>query len=347
MPSRLLRLQEIQFEARYQVFMSFDQTRFVWMNGEIIQWQNATVHVSSHTLHYGSGVFEGMRCYETEDGPAVFRMDEHLDRLYASARVYGIEIPYTKKEIAEATLELIRCNDFKNCYVRHICYLGSASLGLHPRDCPVEFVILAWPWAPYLGVEGLTQGVRVTISPWLKFHPRMMPTTAKACGQYLNSILAVREAVSRGYAEALLLDMDGSIAEASGMNLFIVRDEKLVTNDEHHSILLGITRESVIEIGRDLGYPIEIRDLQLNDLLTADEAFLTGTAAEVTPIREVDGTTIGRRCPGEVTANIQRIFFAATLGRREEYRHWLRPVNESARGHGPKTIRLRSHQEVS
>src|SRR5882724_2850935 len=279
--------------------MSFEQSKWVWMNGELVQWANATVHVSVHGLHYGSGVFEGLRCYETVDGPAVFRLEAHLERLFASAQVYGIEIAYSLDELAAAVRSLIERNEFRSCYIRPICFYGSDGLGLHPRNCPVEVVILAWPWAPYLGSEGLENGVRVTVSPWLKFHSQMLPTTAKACGQYLNSILAVRDAVARGFDEALLLDTDGHIAEGSGENLFLVRDGRLVTNDERHSILLGITREVVMQIARDLGYRVETRALRLDDLLNADEAFFTGTAAEVTPIREVDGVPIndGRRGP--------------------------------------------------
>jgi branched-chain amino acid aminotransferase len=307
--------------------MTFDESKWVWMDGRVIPWRNATTHVSAHALHYGSGVFEGMRCYETSEGPAVFRLDAHLARLYASAEVYGITIPYTREELANGVNEIVRLNNFRSCYVRPICYLGSGSLGVHPGDNPVEVVILAWPWAPYLGAEGLKQGVRVTVSPWLKFQSRMMPTTAKACGQYLNSMLAVRDAVSRGFAEALLLDADGHLAEGSGENLFIVRDGQLLTNDERHSILLGITREAVVRIASDLGYQVVIRALDLEDLLSADEAFFTGTAAEVTPIREVDGAAIGKRTPGFVTEEIQQVFFAATSGRDQRYKHWLHPID--------------------
>lgn len=310
--------------------MSFNESKWVWMDGQVIPWQNATTHVSSHALHYGSGVFEGMRCYETPDGPAVFRLDAHLERLYASAEIYGITIPYTREELVKGVNDVVRLNDFRSCYVRPICYLGSGSLGVHPGNNPVEVVILAWPWAPYLGAEGLKQGVRVTVSPWRKFQSQMMPTTAKACGQYLNSMLAVRDAVSRGFAEALLLDAEGHLAEGSGENLFIVRDGRLLTNDERHSILLGITREAVLTIALDLGYQIEVRALELEDLLSADEAFFTGTAAEVTPIREVDGTPIGERTPGAVTEKIQDVFFAATSGRDLRYKDWLHPVDSRA-----------------
>jgi len=306
--------------------VTFDQTRWVWRNGDIIAWNEANTHVSAHALHYGSGVFEGMRCYETDDGSAVFCLDAHLDRLYNSASVYGIEIPYAREELADAICEVIRQNEFSSCYVRPLCYYGSSTLGVHPAGCPVEVVILTWPWAAYLGAESLEKGVRVTVSPWLKFHSQMIPTTAKACGQYLNSILAVRDAVSRGFDEALLLDTDGHIAEGSGENLFIVRDGQLVTNDERHSILLGITRDVVMQIARDLGYRVETGTLRLDELLNADEAFFTGTAAEVTPIREVDGVPINDGHPGPVTEQIQEIFFAATSGRDRRYKDWLHLV---------------------
>ena len=306
--------------------MSFAQTRWVWRNGEIIRWEDANTHVSVHALHYGSGVFEGIRCYETVNGPAVFRLDAHLDRLYQSADVYGIEIPYSQSTLTEAVCEIIQVNEFKSCYVRPLCYYGSSSLGLNPALCPVEVVILTWPWAAYLGAEGLEKGVRVTVSPWLKFHSKMIPTTAKACGQYLNSVLAVRDAVRRGFDEALLLDAEGNIAEGSGENLFLVRDNKLLTNDEQHSILLGVTRDAVLRIADDLGYEIKVRALTLDDLLGADEAFFTGTAAEVTPVREVDNQVIGVGRRGPVTARIQEAFFAATAGRDERYRDWLHVV---------------------
>ena len=303
--------------------MSFDQSKWVWRNGEIIPWEDATTHVSSHGLHYGSGVFEGMRCYETADGPALFRLDEHLDRLYQSAAVHGMNIPYEREELIEGICQLIERNGFSACYVRPLCYFGSSSLSLHPAKCPLEVVVLVWPWAAYLGAEGLERGVRITVSPWKKFHSDMMPTTAKACGQYINSILAVREAVSRGFDEALLLDVNGHIAEGSGENLFVVRNGEVLTNDERHSILLGITRDAVITIAKDLGHRLKVGPITLDDLLNADEAFFTGTAAEVTPIREVDGTLINGGERGSVTKSIQSVFFAATAGRNERYRDWL------------------------
>jgi len=304
-------------------YMSFDQSKWVWRNGEIIRWEDATTHVSAHALHYGSGVFEGIRCYATDAGPAVFRLDAHLDRFYASASVYGLEIPYSRTELTEAIEELVRVHEFDSCYLRPLCYFGSSSLSVHPAKCPVEVVILAWPWAPYLGAVGLEEGVRVTVSPWKKFHSEMMPTTAKACGQYLNSILAVRDAFERGFDEALLLNSEGHLAEGSGENLFIVRNGELITNDERDSILMGITRDAVIRIGRDLGHSVVTRAMTFEDLAGADEAFFTGTAAEVTPIREVDGVMINGGKRGFVTEQIQRVFFSAVAGREERYSDWL------------------------
>jgi len=303
--------------------MTFDQSKWVWRNGSIVPWQDATTHVSSHALHYGSGVFEGMRCYETADGPAIFRLEEHLNRLYQSAEIHGIAIPYRPEELVDGICELIERNNFRSCYIRPLCYYGSGSLSLHPGRCPVEVVILVWPWAPYLGAEGLERGVRITVSPWMKFQSEMMPTTAKACGQYINSILAVRDAVSRGFDEALLLDAQGNVAEGSGENLFVVRNGEVFTNDERHSILLGITRDAVIQIAEDLGYQVTVGAITLDDLLEADEAFFTGTAAEVTPIREVDGTLINGGARGPITEAIQSVFFSATSGHDGRYREWL------------------------
>jgi branched-chain amino acid aminotransferase len=306
--------------------VTFEKTNWVWMNGEMVPWTGATIHVSAHTLHYGSGVFEGLRCYETNDGAAIFRLPEHVDRLFASAEAYGIEIPYSKTELGDAICETIRLNEFTGCYVRPLCFHGSAGLAVHPRNCPVEVVVLAWPWGAYLGEESLERGVRVTVSSYAKFHSRMLPTTAKGCGGYLNSMLAAREAATAGYDEALLLDERGDIAEGSGENLFLVCDGRLMTNDERSSILLGITRDSVITVARDLGYEVEVRNLTLQDLLMADEAFFTGTAVEVTPIRELDGKKIGEGKRGPVTEEIQRSFLAAVTGQDRRYSEWLQPV---------------------
>jgi branched-chain amino acid aminotransferase len=304
----------------------FKQTQWVWMDGEIVAWNDATVHVSSHALHYGTGVFEGMRCYDAEDGPAIFRADAHLKRFCASAEVYGLRIPYSAEKLMEAMCALIRVNGFQSCYIRPICYYGSKSLGLLPDRCPVHVGILVWPWNTMHGDAALKRGVHIGVSRWTKFHPTMMPTTAKACGQYINSILALREAVSEGFDEALLLDLNGNLSEGAGENLFLVKDGIVLTNDERHSILMGVTREAVIAITRDLGIPVEVRDLRLEELSSADEAFFTGTAAEVTPIRAVDDQPIGSGNRGPITEKIQEKFFPIVYGREPAYSAWLHPV---------------------
>jgi branched-chain amino acid aminotransferase len=304
----------------------FDQTQYVWMDGEIVAWDDATVHVSSHALHYGTGVFEGIRCYETDDGPAIFRADAHLERFCASAAVYGLQIPFLPEDLMKAICALIRLNGFRSCYIRPICYYGSKSLGLMPDRCPVHVSILVWPWNTMHGDEALTCGVHIGVSRWTKFHSTMMPTTAKACGQYINSILALREAVREGFDEALLLDLNGNLSEGAGENLFLVKDGTLLTNDARHSILMGVTREAVIAITRDLGIPVEVRDLRLEELSSADEAFFTGTAAEVTPIRALDTKLIGSGKRGPITERIQQKFFSAVYGREPAYSAWLHRV---------------------
>ena len=308
--------------------MSFNNIDWIWKNGEIVPWQSATVHVSAHGLHYGSGVFEGIRCYETESGPALFRAREHFERFHESAAVYGFSIPYSVDELIDATCELIARNGLKSCYVRPICFMGSGSLGVFPKNCPTEVSIMAWGWASYLGAEGLENGVRITVSPWRKFHSSMMPTTAKACGQYLNSMLAVGDAFARGYDEALLLDRDGRLAEGSGENLFVIKNGVIYTNRADDSILMGITRSAAIEIARSESIAVEARSLELDDLLDADEAFFTGTAAEITPIREVDGQVIGSGSRGPVTGRIQSVFFDAVHGRDRRFANWLHAVEE-------------------
>ena len=309
--------------------MSFEKTKWVWQNGEFLRWDEAKIHSSAFGLHYGAGVFEGIRCYETIDGPAIFRLKEHTDRLYCSAEVYQLEIPHTPEELNEAIRETILRNDFQSCYIRPTAYFDSGSLGIR-AVCPVGVNILSWEWPNDFGAEKLARGMRVTVSPYKKFHSSMIPTTAKATGNYLNSILAVREAASRGYDEAILLDMRGDLAEGAVENIFLVKNSRVLTNDQDSSILLGITRASAIQIARDLGYEVEVRALKLDELLDADEAFLTGTAIEVTPIREVDGRAIGNGARGPVTEAIQKTFFDIVAGRRPEYRHWLSHVRKQA-----------------
>lgn len=310
--------------------MSFENIEWIWKNGEFVSWADAVFHVSSHALHYGSGVFEGIRCYKTGRGAAVFRLPEHLERFYESAAVYNIKIPYTAEQLTDAVCELISRNNLESCYIRPISFFGSGSLGLYPGKCSVETAIMAWGWSAYLGAEGLEKGVRITVSPWRKFHSSMMPTTAKACGQYLNSILAVSDAFERGFDEAILLDINGRLAEGSGENLFVVKDGKLFTNNATDSILMGITRDAAIQIARELGFSVETKSLELEDLLTADEAFFTGTAAEITPIREIDGKIIGTGKRGEITEKIQKTFFDAVAGRDSRFSKWLHPVKQTA-----------------
>ncbi len=306
--------------------MAFEKTQWVWHNGEFLRWSEAQIHSSAFGLHYGTGVFEGIRSYDTPEGPAIFRLQEHLDRLYASAEVYGLKIDYTAEELTEAIRETIRRNGFTNCYIRPTAFFDSGSLGIR-AICPVSLNILTWEWPNDFGAEKLTRGMRVTVSPYRKFHSSMMPTTAKATGNYQNSILAVREAASRGFDEAILLDMHGNLAEGAVENIFLVKDGRVITNDPESSILLGITRQTAIDLARDLGYAVEIRTMTLDELLAADEAFLTGTAIEITPIREVDGRPIGTGARGPITERIQQAFFAAVGGRTPAYRRWLTPVS--------------------
>ena len=321
--------------------MSFGENQRVWLNGKLVDWRGAGIGIASHGLHYGTGVFEGIRCYETPMGPAIFRMDRHLDRLQASAAVYGMEIRHSRAELVEAIRQVVQSNGLKSCYIRPICYLGDETLGVNGNPS-VNTAVLAWEWNSPRGPDAAEKGVKVTVSPWVKFHSSMMPTTAKACGQYINSRLAIREAVSRGFDEALLLNADGTIAEGAVENLFLIKGGRLYTNDEKSSILPGITRASILDLAIELGIPVKITALRLPDLEGADEAFFTGTAVEVLPIRELDGSPIGsstissvgpsveERGPGPITARLQQAFAAATSGRIPTRRGWLTPVD----GHG-------------
>jgi branched-chain amino acid aminotransferase len=304
----------------------FAESKFVWKNGQIIPWQDATTHLSAHGLHYGTGVFEGIRCYNTVRGPAIFRLDAHLERMFESAKMYGLPIPYSIDELTQAALELVQANGFQDCYLRPIAFYGSGSLGVHPKNCPVDVAILAWPWGAYLGAGALENGIQVTVSRWMKFSSLAMPATAKACGQYLNSMLAVQDAVRRGFDEALLVDEEGIIAEGSGENFFMVRDGNVLTNDERDHVLMGITRDSVITLARDLGYKVYVGEMHLEELEVADEAFFTGTAAEVTPIAALDRRPIGDGKPGPITLDLQKAYFAATQGRDSNHQDWLTPV---------------------
>jgi branched-chain amino acid aminotransferase len=297
------------------------ETRKIWMNGELVDWGDAKIHVGSHGLHYGSGVFEGIRCYETDAGPAVFRLTPHLERLHNSARLIHMELPYSVEELRAASHELIGANGLSECYLRPIAFYGFGELGVHPGTNPVEVVIMSWPWGTYLGEDAITNGIRAKVSSWKRVGPNTIPHVSKATGIYLNSMLAVIEATRAGYDEAILLTDDGYVADGSGENIFVVKDEVISTPDLSASILPGITRQVVIEIAQTLGYAVHEKQLIRSDLYVADELFMCGTAAEVTPVRAVDDHEIG--APGPVTKAIQDVFFGAVRGRDERFSRWL------------------------
>ncbi len=294
----------------------------IWLNGELVDWEKATTHILTHTLHYGLGIFEGIRCYKTDRGPAVFRLQEHIDRLYDSAKITRIPIPYRPEELIEATFDLIRVNDLEECYIRPLAFLGYGRMGLNPIGLPVSVAVAVWPWGAYLGEEGLTKGIRAKISSFTRHHPNVMMTKAKVCGNYANSQLAKAEAIENGYDEAIMLDPWGNVAEGTGENLFIVRRGELKT-PPLTAILEGITRDTVIELARTMGVGLREEAFSRDELYAADEAFFTGTAAEITPIREVDGRTIGSGKPGHVTTKLQQSFFDVVTGRDPTHEHWL------------------------
>ena len=307
------------------------KTDWVWMDGEFVPWEDATVHILTHTLHYGFGVFEGTRAYQRSDGgTSVFRLDDHLGRLVNSAHIMQLEMEHGREELREATLELVSRNRLQSCYVRHLVYIGQGTMGLYPGDEPaVRSSITTWPWGAYLGEEGLAQGVRCKISSFTRPFPNSVMTKAKAVGNYVNSILAKREAVSLGYQEALLLDLDGNVAEGSGENLFMVRNGRLMT-PPINSVLEGVTRRTMLELAAAKGYEVVERTFTRDEVYTADELFMTGTAAELTPIRSVDDRRIGSGKPGPITQDLQSTFFAIVAGELPEWRHWLADVPEFA-----------------
>jgi branched-chain amino acid aminotransferase len=297
------------------------ETEKIWMNGEFVDWADAKVHVGAHGLHYGTGVFEGIRCYETPRGPAVFRLTDHLKRLEASAQLLYMDLGYTVEELREVSLELIGRNGLPECYLRPIAFYGYGELGVSTAGNPVDVVIMSWPWGAYLGDEGIKNGIRVKIASWKRVGPNTIPHAAKATGIYLNSMLAVTEANRAGYDEAILLTDDGFVADGSGENVFVVKGGTIVTPPLSTSILPGITRATVIEIAQELGYAVEEQNLIRTDLYLADEVFMTGTAAEVTPIRAVDDHEIGP--PGEITLKLQQTYLDTVRGGNERWAHWL------------------------
>jgi len=303
-----------------------EQADLIWMNGEFVAWEDAKVHVLTHGLHYGTGVFEGVRCYDTEIGPAVFRHADHIDRLYKSAELYYMPIPYAPEQLRAATLDLIARNGLRSCYIRPLVFRGYGTMGLFPLDAPVDVCVAVWEWGAYLGEEGKRSGVRAKVSSWRRISPDSLIPHAKASGQYLNSVLAKIETHKAGYDEAILLDDLGRVCEGSGENIYVVKGGVIHTPPQTASILDGINRRAALQIARDLGYEVVERDLARAELYLADEVYLTGTAAELVPVREIDDHMIGDGTPGEVTRAVQSAFEDALYGRTERYRDWLDPV---------------------
>ena len=301
------------------------ETSKIWMDGKFVDWKDATVHVLTHTLHYGLGVFEGIRCYKTVDGPAVFRLAEHVDRLFASAHISGLKIPFTREEFSAAIVETLKVNKMEAGYIRPLVYVGYGAMGVYPGRNPIRAMIATWPWGAYLGDEGLEKGIRIKTASYTRQHVNISMTKAKVCGNYTNSIMGKVEAISDGYDEALFLDASGHVAEGSGENIFIVRRGALATTPRS-AILEGITRDAVLTLAADQGLAVREEFFTRDQLYAADEAFFTGTAAEITPIREVDRRTIGAGARGPVTKAIQEAFFSAVRGENPKYRSWLTPV---------------------
>ncbi|MCA9484380.1 MAG: branched-chain amino acid transaminase [Nitrospina sp.] len=304
-----------------------EKSDHIWMDGKLVPWHEANVHVLTHTLHYGFGVFEGIRCYQRADkSSAIFRLKEHVDRLFGSAKILGIRVPFTPEEIENAILETVRANKLEECYIRPIIFLGDNKMGLNPAGVDVRVAVAAWPWGAYLGDDGLNKGIRVCLSSFTRHHINVTMTRAKACGYYINSILAKVEAVQDGYDEAILLDPSGFVSEGSGENIFVLRNGTLHTPPLASGCLDGITRDAVVEICEDLGIPVQEKQLTRDALYVADEIFLTGTAAEITPVREVDRRQIGPGHKGEVTDRVQKAFFDIVRGNCDRHTKWLTRV---------------------
>jgi len=300
----------------------------IWMDGKLLDWEDATVHVLTHGLHYGSGVFEGVRAYETKRGTSVFRLPDHIRRLFRSAHVYQMEIPFSPEELVQAVRDTVRENGLGSCYIRPLVYRGYGEMGLNPLPAPINVTVACWPWGLYLGEESIERGVRAKISSWKRSDHNMLPPGAKATGQYINSGLAKVEALKAGYDESIFLNMGGYVTDGSGENIFAVKEGVLLTPPLSAGCLDGITRDSIITIARDLGYEVVERNLSRFDLYTADEAFFTGTAAEVAPIREVDDRPVGAGERGPITKEMQELFFDAVRGRVDGYRSWLTFVED-------------------
>jgi len=304
-----------------------DRDGWIWYDGKMVPWREATTHVLTHTLHYGMGVFEGVRCYQTGTGPAIFRLHEHTNRLFRSAHIFGMKIPFTREELNAAQVACVRDNKLKSCYIRPLAFYGSNAMGVAAKSNPVRVCIAAWPWGAYLGADGLEKGIRVKTSSFTRHHVNIHMTGAKAVANYLNSILANQEATHDGYDEALLLDPQGYVSEGSGENIFLVVNKELHTPDLSSGALRGITRETIITLARELDIPVIERRITRDEVYCADEAFFTGTAAEVTPIRELDNRTIGEGHRGPVTTRLQHLFFDCVNGRNPLHREWLTSVD--------------------
>ena len=300
-----------------------EKLKKIWMDGKFVDWDNANIHILSHTLHYGLGAFEGIRCYLCDDGnSAIFKLKEHIDRFFNSAHIGQIDIPFSKEEITNAIIETVKINGLKESYIRPIVFIGDGAMGIHPQNNPIRVAIAVWKWGAYLGDDGLKNGIRVKTSSFTRHHVNIMMTKAKICGNYVNSVLAKREVVQDGYDEAVILDTEGYVCEATGENIFIVQKGDLKT-PPLTSVLPGITRDSVISIALDRGIRVIEERFTRDELYVSDEAFFTGTAAEITPIRQVDNRSIGNGKPGEVTQTLQNIFFDIIRGRQEKYKKWL------------------------
>jgi branched-chain amino acid aminotransferase len=309
--------------------MAFNETGKIWMNGKLVDWKNATVHVATHALHYGSGVFEGIRAYESASGTNVFRLQEHMRRLWDSLRIYRMDSPYTLEQLTDAVIETIRVNGHKSCYIRPLLYRGYSQLGVNPLPCPVEASIITWEWEAYLGDEALAKGVDVGVSSWTRIAPNTLPAMAKATANYANSALIKMQATVDGYAEGIALDESGLLSEGSGQNLFLVRDNVVYTPSLTSSILQGITRDTVLTLTRDLGLELREQPLPREFLYVADEAFFCGTAVEITPIRSIDKVTVGGGRRGPVTGALQERFFAIIKGDLPDQHRWLTPVGSA------------------
>ncbi len=303
--------------------MSFPKSEKIWMNGKLVPWDDAKIHVGCHVIHYGSAVFEGIRCYSTPEGPAVFRLDAHTQRLYDSAKVYRMDVPWSQAEFNQATLDTIGANRMDACYIRPVIYRGYGQLGVNPFPCPVDAFIMVWDWGKYLGSEALEKGVDVRISSWTRIAPNTLPAMAKTAGNYMNSQLIKMEAIKEGYSEGIALDAEGHVSEGSGENLFVVKKDVLITPPLVSSVLPGITRDSVIALARKVGIQVVEERMPRELLYLADEAFFTGTAAEITPIRSVDRISIGRGARGPVTETLQKAFFDVIECRVPDEFGWL------------------------